>query len=496
MSIAKNSAYNLAGSLAPILVSLAVVPFYLETIGLQRYGLLALCWTLLGHLGFLSLGLGPAVAQKLARLRRSGDPDQSSVFWTAIWVSLVAGIFAAWAGYSAASAYFRTMEGLPNGLLGEISAAKGWLAAIIPVVMLNSVLTGALQGYERFLAINIVNSSTSMAMAAVPLLIAYIYGPNLTGLVATILIVRICSLVALFTVILASLPVRRVRWISPSLLNALLTFGGWVTVDGIIASLLVTFDRFLIGRFLGAAAVSIYTIPFNLVSTIQIIPSALESVLFPRFASTNDGETSDLLAFQGVSTLAVIMAPVIVFGMAAVEPFLIVWIGSELAAESAPIAFIILFASWPNSIARIPYSRLLADGRPRLITTIHLLELPIYFGVLVLAATKLGVVGVAAAWSIRTTVDAIIFLILMKSRSAVFKKLMMPTLLVSATLPISLAFAVQSQSRWFLMSLILSCVILWAVRNMPDSLATSLDTVLRPIPVVQHLCSILKFRKS
>lgn len=295
MSIAKNASYNLIGSLIPLVVSLVTVPLYLHAIGLERYGVLALCWTLLGYMGFLNLGLGPSVAQKMATLRKTDGAERESVFWTSLWVSLAMGLVAGLVVYGAADAYFTRMKDLPVGLSREIADARAWLAAIIPVILLSSVLTGALQGHERFLAINVITSSMSILMSVAPLAVAYVFGPHLSGLLAAALAVRVGSLLALYLMCRSTIPIRQVRRLELSHVRNLLTFGGWVTASAVMAPLLVTFDRFVIGAMLGAAAVSIYTIPHNLVGRLFVIPKHFLTLCFLASPMPKGGRGSSSL---------------------------------------------------------------------------------------------------------------------------------------------------------------------------------------------------------
>ena len=472
MSIAKHATYNLLGSIVPLAVSLVTVPLYLSAIGLERYGVLALCWTLLGYMGFLNLGLGPSVAQKMAMLRSADSAERASVFWTAIWVSLAMGAAAGLLVYGLAGLYFSSLKDLPIGLSGEIAGAKGWLAAIIPVVMLSSVLTGALQGHERFLAMNIITSSTSVLMSVAPLAVAYAFGPDLSGLLAASLGACLASLLALFLICRKAISLRGIGGLAPGLVKNLLTFGGWVTASGMIGPLLVTFDRFVIGAMLGAAAVSIYTVPYNLVSRVQIVPAALAGVLFPRFAATAEAEHGDRLEIESIAVLAAIMTPICVGAMAVISPFLVVWIGRELALQSAPVAYLILFGFWANSVARIPYSRLLGTGRPGLITKITAIQVPPYLGLLFLGVSEFGVAGAAAAWCLRTVADTIIFLAFVGNRRAAFRMLAVPTLLAGLALITAIFTPMESPLRWVILTTAFVTSVLWSLWNMPQPLRT------------------------
>ena len=60
-----------------------------------------------------------------------------------------------------------------------------------------------------------------------------------------------------------------------------------MTVSNVLGPLMVTFDRFLIGSIISIAAVAYYSIPYEVVTKLWLISSALIGVLFPAFSATN-----------------------------------------------------------------------------------------------------------------------------------------------------------------------------------------------------------------
>ena len=88
MSIARHTAYNVVGALVPLVVSLITVPLYLKVISIERYGILSICWLLLGYFGLFELGLGPATAQRIASYPADAANARNELLWNAITLSL------------------------------------------------------------------------------------------------------------------------------------------------------------------------------------------------------------------------------------------------------------------------------------------------------------------------------------------------------------------------------------------------------------------------
>jgi hypothetical protein len=80
-----------------------------------------------------------------------------------------------------------------------------------------------------------------------------------------------------------SFPARNRPKIDAKRAGVLLRYGGWVTLTGLVGPLLKVVDRVVIGSVLGATAVTRYTVPFALVSRVQVLSRSLARTIFPRF---------------------------------------------------------------------------------------------------------------------------------------------------------------------------------------------------------------------
>lgn len=389
-------------------ISLLTVPPYLHRIGDARYGVLAIVWLFLGYFGMFDPGITRAATFHIARLHEAGErKERESVFWTALAVNLVFGVAGGIVLYFAARPIFMSTFKMPAYMKGEVMASLPWLAASVPVSIVTGVLGGALQAREWFGVFNAINIANAALSQIVPLAVAYWHGPELTWLIPAVLIARAVGTIPTFIAIGRALPLGTGGGFDSSHLKSLFSYGGWVTVTNVMTPVLSTIDRMLIGSVLSAEAVAFYTVPFNLVTRASVLPGALANSLFPRFSRSNQEENKQL-ASDAVASLAAVMTPMFVVGLAALPVFLRHWVGASFAQQAAPVGIILLVGTWVNGLAYIPYGQLQASGRPDIVAKFHAAELIPFLAVLWLGLHYFGLVGAAYAWAIRAAIDALL----------------------------------------------------------------------------------------
>jgi O-antigen/teichoic acid export membrane protein len=192
-----------------------------------------------------------------------------------------------------------------------------------------------------------------------------------------------------------------------SKMRSLLSYGGWITITNLLTPVLSTMDRMLIGSLLSAEAVAFYSVPFNMVSRMSVVPGALATSLFPKL-SRSSAEDSAQLASEAVAALAAVTTPMMVLAAAVFPVFMRIWVGRSFAEHAAPIGVILLVGIWVNGLAYVPYGHLQASGRPDIVAKFHAIEVIPFLGILWFGLHSFGLVGAAYAWTLRTTVDALL----------------------------------------------------------------------------------------
>lgn len=409
MSLGRHSIANLVGVATPLLVALATIPTYISLIGPERYGVLAVIMALTGYMGFLDLGLGRAVTQRMASTNDAPAKEHSELLWTALAASFSLGALGGVVLWLGADYLLNNVIKISSSSLKEATESVIWLGVSLAFILPSSALIGALHAKLRFVEVNIIQAIGGSAGLVVPLLVASLGYIELTYLVPATLAMRALMAVLLFARCKRYIPLIGGPSIKINTIKSLLNYGGWASVMTILAPLLVTIDRLIIGTLSGARVVTTYTIPYDLVSRVMIISGSFSTALFPRLASAAQRE-GEMLAIKALETLLAIMTPLVLAGMFLSEHFLTLWIGNEIAAGSKGVAVVLLIGVWVNAVA-IPYhARYLAKNSPKSVVIIFALELPIYLTMLWYGVTHFGVYGAALAWSSRVIIDTALIL--------------------------------------------------------------------------------------
>jgi len=442
MSLGRHSIANLIGTSAPLLVALMTIPAYLRYIGPERYGVLAVVMALTGYMGFMDLGLGRAVTQRLGSLKDAHPKEQSEVLWTAVTTSFLLGMLGGVVLWFSAYYLLNSVIDISTRSQFEASASVMWVGLALPFLLTGSALTGALHAKRRFLEVNIIQALGGTAGLAIPLLVAVLGYTELSHLLPATLAMRVLTVLLLFEECRKHIPLIGKPSIQLNTIKPLLAYGGWISVMSILSPLLVTVDRLVIAALSGTQWVANYTIPYDIVTRAMVVSGSFSNALFPRLSAAPEDE-GKTLANRASATLVAIMTPIITTGIFILEPFLNIWITPDFATNSAGVGEAILIGVWLHSIVVPHYARYLATQSPRLILLIFIFEIPIYFLMLWGGVSHWGVLGAALAWSARVFLDAVLILrlnnVLLKTIASVVQSLL---IIVTAYLTI---YAFQSE---------------------------------------------------
>lgn len=413
-TVARHSLLNLFGHGAPLAAAVYAIPILIGALGIDRFGILTLAWVVIGYFSLFDLGIGRALTKAVAdRLGNGQVEDMPQLIWTALALMLLLGILGGAVGAGLSSWLVYSVLKIPPALQEETLTAFYLLALSLPAVIATAGLRGVLEAYQRFGLVNALRIPMGIFTFAGPLLVLP-FTNSLIAVVSVLVLGRVAGWLAHACYCFRVVPaLRHCVAFRREFLGPLLRFGGWLTVTNIVGPFMQYLDRFLVGALLSTAAVAFYTTPYEVVTKLLAIPSALTAVLFPAFASSFAAQSSRTheLFIGGVKTIFLLLFPIILLIVAFSREGLALWLGNEFAGNSSRVLQYLAAGIFLNSLAHVPYALIQAVGRPDITAKLHLVELPLYLPLLWLLSVQMGIEGVAAAWMLRAAVDMLLLFV-------------------------------------------------------------------------------------
>jgi O-antigen/teichoic acid export membrane protein len=402
-------AWNGAGLAVPLVVALLCVPPLLQRLGPERFGLLSLAWALTAASGLFDLGVGRAVTRAVAAQLGRGETDRihatvSAATRVAAWAGLTGTVLLLLAAATGAHQLIR-YEAL---LEPEVLQATLLLALVVPLQTLIATYRGVSEACQQFRGISLVRMAIGVANFAAPLAVSQ-YSTQLGLLVLTLLLMRVAACAAYWRLArgafsrhgAATVQTGRER-------QELLRAGGWFSVSAVVSPVLVQADRFVIGAVLSAAAVTTYAVPFDMITQLLVVVTAVSTVAFPSI--TRQLQTDAAAARRQFNRWLQIVAGAMAASTLLVAwwlpELLAVWVGTALPAEAATVGRWLCLGVWINAIGSMYFAWLHAQGRFRATALLHLLELPFYLALLLVLLHYFAVTGAAMAWVMRVGLDS------------------------------------------------------------------------------------------
>jgi len=396
---------TLTGSVIPIIVGFLCIPFLLENLGEEMFGMLVIVWSIMGYSAIIDLGIAKSVVNKISKLDGSDQLEQSSVYiWSAVLGQLII-------GSTLGFLIFALSEFIKVDMLNCSACSNQvvwiYMAISIPIMQISATFRGYLEGRHFFLMMNIIRAPLTSLMYLGPVIVLLNDG-TFDEIVLFILALKLLTLVVFFfSTVFLDKRLLKIKF-DFGAFKEMMSYGSWIMAGNIANAIMGVVDKLIIASVIGLSFVTYYAIPFEIILKTLIISGSLMTVMFP-FVSKLSTElnnskvekiikesTNNIFLFYGIVALILV-----VFG----EALLDFWVGLEVATASSSVLIILSIGLIFNSLAYIPLTIHQAKGNPKIPAIGNLVELPIYVVLLYYLLEVFGVEGAAYAWTIRVIFD-------------------------------------------------------------------------------------------
>jgi O-antigen/teichoic acid export membrane protein len=428
-----NFIVNLLSPMTRIVVALVTVPLYLHHIGDARYGVMSIVWVLLGLFGFLDLGLSRAVTNALAKLRDAPQAHRARVLLTTFGLNLGIGVMGGIVLYLFGGFLLQHFVSMPPEISAEVSRSLPWIACLLPLTLISAAGAGALESRELFLLVNMIQIFAMTLAQVAPIVAAIFVSPSLTVVIPTAAVSQGLGAVAVLAVVYRLEGPFSLRAIDWGEARKLLNYGGWMFATNVLYPALASADQFVIGSVMGVAAVAHYGVPMSLVQRSVAVPVAFARTLFPRMSSQS-GDVAYALATRSLLTMAYGYAAICAPAMILSPIFFRYWIGADFGTVSAPVAQMLFPGIWLGGLSLVCFTLLQSQGRADVTGKLSLIEFLPFLAILWGLTIAFGIVGAAAAWTMRCTADTLAMLWLSGMKRKTLLPLLPPAALLVAIL--------------------------------------------------------------
>lgn len=411
--IVRNISWNFIGQLWLLGLSVLCLPYVVNTLGGNAYGVLALVLSVTGCLSFLDLGLGAALTKYIAEHHERGDygsirDDMGTalVVYSAIGVVGMGVLFGI--ARPMATRWLQVPADLgPSAVLAIRLSALGF-SLNMALAVFEAVPT-ALQRMDLTNLRNMALGSTSLLGAVV------IVGLG-RGLVSIVLLNTLLSFAGVIIYAGISrrlLPGVRLR---PCLVGAsarrLLAFGSFKFFSALCGIVVFHLDRLLIAFFLPIAALTFYHVPMTLA---QKMLQAIGNVTLPVFpavaaAASDRAGAVRKLYFRWAKGVLLMVLPPALFLMIFADQVMTAWMGPAFAKQSAAVLAFLVLAYLLASFSAVPTVIAEGVGRPDLPAIFAGISALLNISFSLLLIPRYGIVGAAWALALNALIQVPVFI--------------------------------------------------------------------------------------
>ena len=407
--LARNSLISLLGQFVPLLVGLLAIPWIVRSLGTERFGLLTIIWMVVGYFSLFDIGLGRAITKHIAEFVAFGHRSElGTLLRSGLILMLVFGSIGAGLGALITPVLVNKVLNIPEGMRGEAYSSFMILCAVVPLVIIALGLRGTLQALQRFDLVVAVNVPVAINTFIGPLVVSR-FTANLVPIVVVLACGRIIGLAVYWILIKRCIKFQIRGEVQRQYIRLLIGTGGWIAVSNIISPLMIYADRFVIGAIMSMAYVAYYATPFEVVTKVLLISSAIATVLFPAFSyySVAGREKTNALYERALANVFMLIFPILAILSVFGKELLALWLGTGFSENGYIPLQILCLGILANGLAAIPFAYIQGTGRARVTAVVHSMEVPIFLFGIYLLVKNFGIVGAAIAWSGRVIVDAI-----------------------------------------------------------------------------------------
>ena len=392
------------GLVGSVIIAFIMSPFLVHTLGDTKYGIWSIIAALTGYMTLMDLGVSSAIAKYVSKYKSLNDYRSINVIVASGLTILIA----------VAIVLITLSPFIADLIVGTFKLEPEFQETVRKLVIIGAfdvslfigsgVLFGSLFGFQRYEIVNAAMLGSGI-VRAIGVYLALSSGFDLLAMGVISLVSKLLSALFMYVTMRKLEPEVEItpKNADRKTVSYIFKYSKFTFLTTLSMQLIYYTDAFVIGYFMSAAAITIYTIPWSLSDYTNKVIMAVSHTFVPVFSAQDAKKQNDELYQTYVTGTKVVLLisnllciGVLVLG----DNFIHIWMGAKYAEECSTILAIMFFTQMIKSPQLLSYSIMLGTANHQkfgmynmvfaianLILSIHLVQ-------------KYGLVGVAGATAI------------------------------------------------------------------------------------------------
>lgn len=387
-------------------------PFLVHRLGNVAYGVWILVMSSINYLAMLDLGMRSSVLRFVSKSYAVGDHQGSSeALSAALWVRVQFGAAAIFLS-AVLAAVFPYVFHVPPDLAFAARVTVVLVGVNMAISLSFGVVGGVLSALNRY-DLQTIASLVQLAMRAGGIVYLMLHGH---GIIA----IAVCELTAAIVANLITIyfthrqyPEIRVLWKRPDrgMLRALWSYSFYAFLSTVALQLIYQSDNLVVGSFVSAAAVTVYSIGNSLCRYADQLLTSMSLTFVPAasaYEATGKWDALQGLYYNGTRVTLAIALPIIATFILRGDQFIGLWMGPSYARPSGEILLILAIPLAFVYANRTAVSIAFGTERHRKPALLFAAEGVANLVLSMLLVRRLGIVGVAVGTLVPSLISQLI----------------------------------------------------------------------------------------
>ncbi len=410
MSLHKSIVANYLGQGWVAIMNLAFIPYYIEILGPEAFGLIGVFAMLQAVISLLDLGMTPALGREMSRFISNvvGPQEIRDLLRTVETIAVGIAILLLTVSLFFSSAICEIWLHAESLSPKDLSYAFLAMVTVLVIRFFENIYKGCLMGLHKQVLFNAVNSTFVTLRQAGALVIIALVSPTIHGFMYWQAITSALGATVLALFVYRSIPrAQQPGRFSIGAIRQIKNFAiGMIGITS-LTILLTQVDKFMLSAMLSLEDFGFYSLASMIASVLSLLVTPIAQAVYPKFVSTHAARNENLLIdtyHMSAQLVTVLVAPVAIVLAVNSKGAIYAWTGDAATADAtSSILSLLVIGTFLNSLMWIPYQCMLAHGVTKITLISNSVAVLLLLPSLPFIIPYYGAPGAAFAWLILNT---------------------------------------------------------------------------------------------